>query len=135
MDGVHVEADGIDTEARDARSPAGRRESGFGRTMIWPTAPCVLIVSDDVRCLNLMATELRAMGCRVLCARDLEQAAEVVRATMTTRFLLMFIADDLVLPADLCSAMAAHLPGWSVECDESGHERFWSSKVENRLVN
>jgi hypothetical protein len=82
-----------------------------------------------------MATELRATGCRVLCARDLGQAAEVVRATMTTRFLLMFIADDFVSPADLRSAMAAHLPGWSVECDESGHERLRSGKVENRLVN
>ena len=82
--------------------------------MSWPTARCVLLVSDDVRCLNLMATELRAMGCRVLCARDLEQAAEVVRATMTTRFLLMFFADDLVSPADLRSAMAAHLP--RMEC-------------------
>ena len=46
---------------------------------------------------------------------------------------------NTTLSANNCNgaveAMAARLPGWSVERDESGDESMWTSKVENRLVN
>ena len=103
--------------------------------MIWPTARCILLVSDDVRCLNLVATELRAAGCRVLCARDMEQAAGLVRAKLTTQFVLVFLGDNLVVPADLRAAMAAHLPGWVVRCDQARDEPDHYGAAENGLVN
>ena len=83
--------------------------------MIWPSARNVVLVSDDVRCLNLVAAELHGMGCRVFCVRDLEQAAQVVRAKLTTRFVLILLGDDIVSPTDLCVAMRPILPrldGW-----------------------
>ena len=99
--------------------------------MTWPTARSVLLVSDDGRCLELLASELSAMGCRVFCARDLEQAAELVRARLTARFLLIFIGEDLIPPAELRAEMAARLPGWMVQ----GDELIESSRAPVRLVN
>lgn len=86
--------------------------------MRWPPARTVLLVCEERRCLGLVAAELKAMGCRVLCARDLEQAADLVRAGLTTRFVLVSLGMEVVSPADLRRSMAERLPEWSIESDE-----------------
>jgi hypothetical protein len=55
------------------------------------------------------------MGCRVLCARTLEQAERYVRNGTTTRFLLVQLDDDAVSHASLRQEMAIRLPDWTVE--------------------
>jgi len=103
--------------------------------MTWPKAPSVLLVSDDARCLELLAAELRAMGCRVLCARDLERAAALVRAGLPTAFVLVYLGEDLLSPADVRVAMAAGLPEWDVQGDETGHKVIAVAAAAERLLN
>ena len=98
-------------------------------------ARSVVIVSDDARCSNLVAAELRAMGYRVFCARDLPQAASLVRAGLTTRFVLVRLAEDVVQPAALRAEMAAHLPDWDIECDGGADEPVRPDGPGGRFVN
>jgi hypothetical protein len=58
----------------------------------------------------------------MVCARSLQQAAELVRSGATRRFVLVHVADDVLSPTELRAAMAACLPGWSVSCDDGASE-------------
>jgi hypothetical protein len=79
---------------------------------------CILLVSEDVRCLDVVAAEFRAAGCSVFCVRDLDEAAALVRAGVTRRFVLVRIEDDVVPAAVLRAEMSSRLPGWTVQLDE-----------------
>jgi len=96
--------------------------------------PCVILVCEDVDCLLIVATELAAAGCEVFCVRDVRQAADLVRAGFTMRFVLVLIGEELVPPAHLRAAMAAHLPEWKIECDELG-DVTGSTITEARFLN
>lgn len=98
-------------------------------------ARSVVIVSEDEQCSSLVAAELRAMGCRVFCARDLPQAAGLVRAGLTTRFVLVRIGEGVVHPAALRAEIATHLPGWDIECDGPPDEPVPTGDRCDRLVN
>lgn len=102
--------------------------------MIGPPTASILLVCNDARWLMRLATELSALGCRVLCARDLEHAMALVRAGLTTRFVLVFLGADRFSPADLRAAMAARLPGWMVQADDLDEPVRGGSTV-HRIVN
>jgi len=79
----------------------------------------VVLVSGDFQLLNLVAAELREMGCRVFCVRNLQEAAALVRAGATTRFVLVRLGPELFSPEALRRAMADELPDYSIEGEES----------------
>ena len=97
-------------------------------------APCVVLVCEDVKCLVLVATEIAATGCEVLCALDLRQAAEFVRARRARRYVLVQIGEELVPPAEQRAEAAAHLLHWKIECDELD-DMTGSAISEARFVN
>jgi len=103
--------------------------------MIRSAPGSVLLVSRDPICLELIAAELRAHGCRVLCAHDLADAARLVRAGLATRFVLVRIAEKAIPAAALRAEISAHLPGWKIECDELGEQRTARVYQAQRLSN
>ena len=103
--------------------------------MTWNKLPSVLLVCEDGVLLAAMAGELRASGCRVLCARDLEEAAALIRAGAMNRFMLVRLGDDLVEPAELRLEMEARLPEWTVDASELRDEVTGAGVRAHRLVN
>jgi len=81
-------------------------------------ARCVVLVCEDVDCLMLVATELAETGCVVVCARDVGQAADFVRAGLSTQFVLVLIGQL----------------EWMIECDDLG-ELTGPAIAEARFVN
>jgi ActR/RegA family two-component response regulator len=102
--------------------------------MTRPPARRVILVGEDARYLNLLATELRALGLPVFCAHDFEHAAQLVRAGLARRFVLVRLADDVLSPAELRAEMATHLPGWAVTADDLADDGSLEG-VLNQLVN
>ena len=96
---------------------------------------CVLLMCEDPVCLELIASELRALGCRVLCAHDLADVARLVRAGLTTRFVLVRIGEGAVPATALRAQLAARLPGWQIECDEPDEQRTWNVAPPDSLFN
>jgi DNA-binding response OmpR family regulator len=78
----------------------------------------ILLVSENEACLAFVAAELRAMGFRVFCLRDLAEAAELVREGVTRRFVLVRIGATHSSPTALRDEMAAHLRDYLVEGDD-----------------
>jgi hypothetical protein len=76
------------------------------------------LVSDDAGSRDAVAAEFRAGGCSVFCVRDLDEAAALVRAGLTRRFVLIRLEDEVVPASVLRAEMSARLPGWKVEPDE-----------------
>jgi hypothetical protein len=95
------------------------------RTMSWAGGRSVVLVSNDSYLLDLVAAELREMGCRVFCARDFGAAADLVRMGMTRRFVLVRLGDDVFSPEVLREAMAEHLPGYAIRAEEA--EGDWTT--------
>src|SRR5262245_43834719 len=87
--------------------------------MSWPVGRSVVLVARDVRLLNLVAEELREMGCELFCARDIAGAGELVREGRARRFVLVRIGDDVFSPEQLRRAMAQHLPGYAIRAEET----------------
>lgn len=78
----------------------------------------VVLVSGDHHLLNLIAAELREMGCRVFCVRDLREAAALVRAGATRRFVLVRLGGEVCSPEQLRRAMAAELPDYAIRGED-----------------
>jgi DNA-binding NtrC family response regulator len=78
----------------------------------------ILLVSENEACLDFVASELRAMGFRVFCTRDLAEAAELVRQGVTRRFVLVRIGARHSSPNALRDEMAAHLQDYLVEGED-----------------
>jgi DNA-binding response OmpR family regulator len=86
----------------------------------------VVLVSDDFQLLNLVAAELREMGCRVFCVRDFQEAAALVRAGATRRFVLVRIGVAMS-SAELRQAMAEQLPGYAIRGEGLEDEEAWAA--------
>jgi hypothetical protein len=87
------------------------------------TSRSVVLVSGDFELLHLVAAELREIGCRVFCVRDLQEAATLVRAGATRRFVLVRIGTEEFSSEQLRGAMAEHLPDFAIQGEES--ETAW----------
>ena len=93
----------------------------------------VVLVSGDFQLLNLIAAELREMGCRVFCVRDLQEAAALVRAGATRRFVLVRLGAKLFSPEELRRAMAEELPDYAIrgEDGDDGAEAWTARTLES----
>jgi hypothetical protein len=95
----------------------------------------VVLVCDDVRLLRLLAAELRELGCRVFIARDLGEVAQLVRARMTKRFVLVRLGDEPISATAVCEAIAERLPGWSIQGGEPDDAVLREARADRHLVN
>ena len=82
--------------------------------MNWPFNRSVVLVANDALLLELVAAELREMGCRVFCAADVKEVAELVRAGVTRRFVMIRLGAQSLSQAELRQVMAEETPGWSI---------------------
>jgi hypothetical protein len=94
------------------------------------TSRSVVLVSGDFHLLNLVAAELREIGCRVFCVRDLQEAAALVRAGATRRFVLVRLGAEVFSSEELRRAMADHLPDYAIRGDE-GEEAWAALELES----
>jgi len=83
----------------------------------------IVLVSGDSQLLLLVAAELREMGGRVFCVRDLQEAAALVRAGATRRFVLVRLGPEQFSSEELRRAMAEQLPDYSIRGEEG--EEAW----------
>jgi hypothetical protein len=74
-------------------------------------------MSDDVDSLTRLGAELCALGCCVFTARNLEEVADLVRAGVAQRLVLVYIDTEIATAAELRAAMQEQLPGWTIQAD------------------
>ena len=94
----------------------------------------VVLVSGDFQLLNLIAAELREMGCRVFCVRDLQEAAALVRAGATRRFVLVRLGAEVFSPDELRRAMAEALPDYAIRGEDGDTAaEVWTARTLESL--
>ena len=86
--------------------------------MSWLNRRSVVLISADFRLLHLVAAELRELGCRVFCVRNFQEAATLVRAGATNRFVLVRLGEEVFSPEELRRAMAEELPGYTIKNED-----------------
>jgi CheY-like chemotaxis protein len=75
----------------------------------------ILLIIENPLHRALISRELRRLGCEVFCARDLDEAADVVRAGVPATLLLVRLGEPSLSDRQLQREMARRLPGWGVE--------------------
>jgi hypothetical protein len=92
-------------------------------------------MSDDPRCIAELSASLRALGCCVFTARDLEDVAELIRTGAAKRFVLVRIAEAVATVAELREAIEEKLPDWAIEADDGDALLARRRATAPRLVN
>jgi CheY-like chemotaxis protein len=75
----------------------------------------ILLIIENPFHRALLTRELRRCGCEVLCARDLDEAADVVRAGAPPTLVLVRLGEPPLSDRELQEEMARRLPGWNVQ--------------------
>jgi DNA-binding response OmpR family regulator len=95
----------------------------------------VLIVSDDPVLLIATAEKLRAIGCCVLCAPDLDQAAALARAQRMTTLIVVKLGGRACSSGELRRELWRRLPGWEVESEVAEPQVATAARDRGRLPN
>jgi hypothetical protein len=80
-------------------------------------------MSEDRGLLQLVSAELCAMGCRVFCARGLEELADLVRRGLSKKFVLISLGPEVVSAAEVREALVERLPDWSIQAGAAAEMR------------
>jgi hypothetical protein len=80
----------------------------------------VLLIIENAKHRAWLAGKLRSLGCEVFCARDLDEAADLVRAGIPNEVILVHLGREPMSAPLLHAEMARRLPGWTV----STHDTF-----------
>lgn len=75
----------------------------------------ILLIVENPFHRAAITRELRRLGCEVFCARDLDEAADVMRGGAPATLLLVRLGEPSLSDGQLQREMARRLPGWGVQ--------------------
>jgi len=79
----------------------------------------VLLIMDDSIHRTMLAMHLRTLGCEIYFARDLDEAADVIRAGVPKEIVVVYLGQDRLSASDIRSEIARRLPGRSVSIQDT----------------
>jgi hypothetical protein len=92
----------------------------------------LLVIEDrkDMSHVTPLVARLRALGCAVFAAGSLDEAANLIRAGLPKRLMLVHVPRAAISVTELQEALSARLPGWAVETQEGREDMRNSFSVQ-----